>query len=415
MKNKLGIVITIVLALPGILFILIPWLFSPDSQNTGPQRSLAIIDFPKLTPVEDTPAYHLDSLDNAVDYAKDQQIAWKKYAAPLYEKEIFKNSPKIVLILTNLGRDLESLNFVLEHIPQSKTLGLLPYMDDLQKTCETIRGKGREVLLTLPMEAANYPDADPGPMVLLTQLPEKENLNRLQWVMNRSKSIIGFTNLMGERFLSDKQISPILRHIKNKGYVFLESQSIFRSLAQDLSQDLQLPYLRAHFYINEKMFNDLKNDNPFPQIQEFSKKHGLAIVIMEGYVPYLQIIETWAAQAEKAGFTFIPLSNVYRNPGLFHYKTIKLDQDNEDNQDISIEEAPLHDFFVDQALENITLNDPKVEKLLHKDRQLTREISELQEKVGFLEPENLPQSVSSEQEQENPHQNEPDDLLEEST
>ena len=87
------------------------------------------------------------------------------------------------------------------------------------------RGNGHEVMLDLPMEPATYPDDDPGPQALMTQLDERQNQQRLRWVIGRAEGYVGLAVTMGSRFTgSEPHLKPILREIKAQGLMFLDNQ-----------------------------------------------------------------------------------------------------------------------------------------------------------------------------------------------
>lgn len=69
------------------------------------------------------------------------------------------------------------------------------------------RRYGHEVLLQIPMEPFDYPSNDPGPYTLLTDLPPKENIQRLDWLMSRFTGYFGVTNYMGAKFTANADSS----------------------------------------------------------------------------------------------------------------------------------------------------------------------------------------------------------------
>lgn len=331
MKNKIGIVLAwsfFIVSISGFGV----WLVMPDKVNEKDIKVVSVVNFPDNLNKSDENCFNIVCPENSLEYEENHNLKWINYSVPLASDTIEPNRPKIALVLTNLGRDFKALEYIIENIPSAQTLAFFPFTENLNLISDLIRKSSREMLLTLAMEPKDYPYKDPGPKILLTNLSEEENIDRLQWIMRQPSGFIGFINIMGERFLEKKKnLFPILNRIKAEGYVFLESKNIFRSQADDISEELKLPYLRSHFHIDSKSLIESTDDDLFIDIEDFANNHGVAVVVAEGNLKNLKQIKKWADKANENGFIFIPLSSVYKNPNMFqNYEEKYIDTENSD-------------------------------------------------------------------------------------
>ena len=83
-----------------------------------------------------------------------------------------------------------------------------------------------------PMEPTNYPQFDPGPKALLTTLSDKQNIDRLEWILGRGVGYVGVVNYMGSRFTrSHSHMRVVLSALRKRGLLYLESHSAMRNVA----------------------------------------------------------------------------------------------------------------------------------------------------------------------------------------
>jgi hypothetical protein len=147
----------------------------------------------------------------------DGRQPWKVYARPFDGP---KDQPKIAVIVTDLGLDLTSTETVLAKLPPAVTVALSPYALELSRWIKAARDSGHEVLIILPV-AVDTPGApDPGPLGLGATLPEKENIARLEIILNRAPGVIGVL-VPQTSFLSQGNGAPILAALLQRGLLYV--------------------------------------------------------------------------------------------------------------------------------------------------------------------------------------------------
>ena len=127
------------------------------------------------------------------------------------------------LIVGGLGLNQKLTERAIEELPGEVTLAFAPYAKNLDYWTKRAREKGHEVVLELPMEHRSGDQSALGPAALLTGRTTIENLQRLDWLLTRTKGYVGVTNYLGSKFSTDKSaISPILSKIHSSGLAYFD-------------------------------------------------------------------------------------------------------------------------------------------------------------------------------------------------
>ena len=196
----------------------------------------------------------------------------------------------------------------IQNLPGAVTLSFNPYARDLQGWIEQARAAGHEVLLQLPMEPFGYPNNDPGPHSLLTRLTDKENLNRLEWMLGRFTGYSGVTNQMGSRFTSStSDIEPILKVLKSRGLVFLDGRTSAKSVAGKVASQLGMPVAVNNRFLDNKA--DRANiDARLADLERIARFTGTAIGVAYPYPVTMERLTVWAQTLNRKGFVLSPVS-----------------------------------------------------------------------------------------------------------
>lgn len=110
--------------------------------------------------------------------------------------------PKVALVVRGLGLSETHTRYAIERLPKDVTLAFSPYAPNPQPLVDAARAAGFEIMIDAPAEPFDYPQTDPGPHTLLTNVAVHENRRRLEWVMSRMAGYFGVLLCGGERFLT---------------------------------------------------------------------------------------------------------------------------------------------------------------------------------------------------------------------
>jgi polysaccharide deacetylase 2 family uncharacterized protein YibQ len=201
----------------------------------------------------------------------------------------------------------------IQSLPGPVTLAFGPYGRNLEGWVRKSRDAGHEVMLQVPLEPFDYPDNDPGPHTLLTNLPPEENLKRLHWIMSRFTGYTGITNYMGAKFAAAQQaFLPILEEVKSRGLIYLDDGTAARSTAGQIARDLGLDYSVSQIVIDEER-NGKEIDFALKKLETIAQENGIAIGIGSSLPITIGRVAEWITTLEAKGIKLIPVSAAVRS------------------------------------------------------------------------------------------------------
>nr|WP_279347131.1 divergent polysaccharide deacetylase family protein [Govania unica] len=237
----------------------------------------------------------------------DGREPWQVYSRPYEDKTA---RPRIAIVITGLGLSKLVTETAITTLPPAVSLAFSPYGEGLVARSRRAREAGHELLLMLPMEPQDYPKNDPGPHSLLTSLPAAENIARMHWVMSRFPGYVGVVNEMGSKFsASEEAMTPVLKELKSRGLLFMDSRSSQYSVAGKLARTLRVPRAINNRYIDEQPSED-QIRKQLDDIENLARSYGAAAAIGRAHPVTMRTVAAWAAGLEKRGFELVPLTAV---------------------------------------------------------------------------------------------------------
>lgn len=245
--------------------------------------------------------------------ARDGRQAWKVYARPLPKN--LPTGPRVALVVSGMGISESATAHAIETLPPEVTLSFAPYGARLQAWIDKARTAGHEVLLELPMEPFGYPQNDPGPYTLLTNLQPAENISRLEWQMSRFTGYAGVMNYQGARFTSSATaLSPVLAALKARGLMYVDNGTSQRSLVPKLGGDIGLPLA-----VGTRMIDPVQNPDVIKQslsmLEDGAKQAGLAVGVASSFPVTVDEVTRWASTLKAKGVVLVPVTATVGGPG----------------------------------------------------------------------------------------------------
>lgn len=272
----------------------------PAAIERTPVPAPSTVETPAEPIAADTPAADSPASDPAT-------LAWRANSRPFQARP---RTPRIAIVLWGLGLSKASTSAAIQQLPGEVTLAFAPYGRDLQDWADQARAAGHEVLLQLPMEPESYPDNDPGPHTLLTSLPVRDNLQRLDWLLDRFSGYVGVTNYMGSRFTtSERHLRPVLKSLRERGLLFLDSRSAANSVAGKIAAEMQMAHALNNRYIDNEASRPAI-DARLLELERLAEARGYAVGIGFPYPVTIERVAQWARTLERKGVQLAPLSAV---------------------------------------------------------------------------------------------------------
>jgi polysaccharide deacetylase 2 family uncharacterized protein YibQ len=237
----------------------------------------------------------------------DGRQSWQVYSRPFNGPE---RRPRVAIVITGLGVSFNATKSVVGILPGEVTLAFAPFAQKLDEWIDSARGAGHEVLINLPMEPRDYPRDDPGPFGLFMAHDTKQNLRRLDWVLSRMTGYVGVTNYMGGRFTASiTALRPILRELRRRGLIFLDSMRTAASVGPKLAPNMELPFVKTDKVL-DKVVSRTSIDFELAEIEKLAKIRGSAVALAHPYPLTVRRLQRWIGSLDEKGFVLAPITAV---------------------------------------------------------------------------------------------------------
>tara|TARA_R110002095_G_scaffold207492_1_gene192521 strand:- start:2256 stop:3446 length:1191 start_codon:yes stop_codon:yes gene_type:complete len=214
----------------------------------------------------------------------------------------------LTLVISELGANPKLFEQVKSSFPKEVACAFLANRELSQKLNNKARELGYETLLMLPMEPMTYPNSDPGPSTLLTNLPKAENLKRFEKSLGQFTGYIGVTPYMGSRFARVKRdFHPILTEVQRRGLLYFEPRLI-RSKAFEIKPEKML-WAKAQYDIERGMSSAKIREILGRVGATLSKKKSVILTVQADGVS-LKKIKKWLSSILKKDVVLTPLSSM---------------------------------------------------------------------------------------------------------
>ena len=237
--------------------------------------------------------------------SEDGRQPWQVFAKPFDSKDA---RPKIALIVTGLGQSQAATEAAISLLPGSVTLAFDPYAPNLQEWADKARQAGHEVLIMIPLEPSTFPGDDPGPQGLMTFNTDVENLLRLEYALSRMRGYVGVVSVLGSKFNKEEShVTAFLKNLKNRGLLFVDGSSDFKSLAPGLAEKIELPRAFVDLVLDTIPTKEAV-DAKLGELEILVGKNANAVALIDAYPVSIERIAIWAASLQEKKLVLAPVS-----------------------------------------------------------------------------------------------------------
>ena len=160
--------------------------------------------------------------------------------------------PLVAIVLDDIGYDRHIANQLLA-LDAPLTFSILPYGPHSQTLAAEARSKGREIMLHLPMEPREFPDINPGPGALLSQMSPDEFIAQLNVDLDRVVGLKGVNNHMGSGIsTSSERMRQIFSVLKKRRLYYIDSRTTADTVARPCARLLQIPFAERDVFIDHR-------------------------------------------------------------------------------------------------------------------------------------------------------------------
>ena len=223
--------------------------------------------------------------------------------------EKFTGTPKIAIVIDDLGADLASTDRAIR-LPKTVGLSFLPYADATPWLAAEAERAGHEVLLHMPMQAEG--DHDPGPFALTTGLSPDEIRRRLSDALARVPGAIGINNHMGSRVTADRTtLIPVAEELAARHLFFFDSRTTPDTQVVPVARAFGVASTGRDVFLDDEQTADAVGAQ-LMELEARARAQGVAVAIGHPHAVTLAALSVWTARAGAHGFVLIPLSEAIR-------------------------------------------------------------------------------------------------------
>lgn len=217
---------------------------------------------------------------------------------------------RLAVVLTDLGIAEGFTKTAIDTLPPGITLGFSPYAAKLDILKAGANDKGFESWLMMPMEPAQYPARDPGPLTVLSS----SSLDSIHDHVTRLTSLAekgypGFISNSDHVFSdADLQTNPVMRMVAESGFGFAEGRT-GQAFAKAYARQTYVPYAQADEWLRRNMGRaDIQT--VLQRTEKLAQLNGSAVLMIEATPLSLQLIQEWTDRLPGRNIQIVPLSTL---------------------------------------------------------------------------------------------------------
>ena len=239
------------------------------------------------------------------------------YSVPIRRLTVFPpelEAPRIAIIMDDMGVSNEYLDELLA-LDYPVTLSVLPGELHSVEAATLAHDRGWEVMLHLPMEPLNYPEANPGEYALFVSMSRKEITRRLTDYLDSVPFVSGVNNHMGSRFTGDEEgMSAVLDVLKQYELFFVDSRTTPDTVAYTMALGMGVPAAERNVFLDN--YRDVeKIEANIEQLLDMAAREGSAVGICHPYDETLTALTRMEKRLTADDVMVVPVGELilYRN------------------------------------------------------------------------------------------------------
>ncbi len=219
-----------------------------------------------------------------------------------------KNLAKIAVVVTGLGLSHDATEAAITKLPPDVSLSFSPYAGNLDSWIKRARANGHEVLLDLPLEPANFPVHDAGPLAVLSRNSPAEALAHLAVVLGKATGYVGLAAQLRSPVSAAAPWPALLQDVRTRGLL----------LVGDGLENVPAPQVPAsapvELVADETPFR-AAIDTHLGRLLQAAQRGGAAVTYVQARPATLERLLAWFAGFPQKDVILAPVSAVARLPG----------------------------------------------------------------------------------------------------
>lgn len=185
------------------------------------------------------------------------------------------------------------------------TFAVLPENPDSQSVARYLHGKGREILLHLPMQGNGK---DPGPGAIYKDMTPSQIIETVKRSLEAIPSISGVNNHMGSLITADEAIMRlVLSEVKERKLFFIDSLTTNKSICGPVAHDLGVPIVARDIFLDNER-SSAYISSQIDQLVKTALKHSTAVAICHPYPETIAVLKKEIPRLKRRGVEVVRVS-----------------------------------------------------------------------------------------------------------
>jgi len=232
----------------------------------------------------------------------------KKEAAPP-QAAVPPQPGRLAIIVDDMGLDMKPAR-QLAAIDGALTFSVLPLRPASREVAGYLHGKGREVLLHLPMQGNG--GKDPGKGAIYKDMTPEHIRTILAMDIRSVPHIVGANNHMGSEITPDMAIMrQVMQELKQHRLFFIDSLTASRSVGVMVAREMGLPHNARDIFLDNEQ-DEAYIMGQLAKIKNIARKHKSAIAICHPYPETIAVLAREVPKFKSEGITLVSASAFVR-------------------------------------------------------------------------------------------------------
>ncbi|MEQ9172995.1 MAG: divergent polysaccharide deacetylase family protein [Rhodospirillales bacterium] len=230
------------------------------------------------------------------------------YARPVPEADA--SIPQVAILIRGIGLSRSASITAIKSLPPEVSMVISPYARDPGDWVIRARLAGHEVFMGLPMESANFPFEDAGPLALNTTRQLEENMRTLRTIMGMVPGYVGFLSRFGSKFgVAEGQLKPVFEEIKGRGLMFIDSGESGSGAMARIAAELALPRAVVNIQLDRTPTED-EIASKLLRLGALARSQSVAVGMGDPYPHTIRELKNWLAAQQPTKMRLVPVSAI---------------------------------------------------------------------------------------------------------
>jgi len=230
------------------------------------------------------------------------------YARPVADADA--SIPQVAILIRGIGLSRSASITAIKSLPPEVSMVISPYARDPGDWVIRARLAGHEVFMGLPMESANFPFEDAGPLALNTTKQVEENMRTLRTLMGMVPGYVGFLSRFGSKFgVAEGQLKPVFEEIKGRGLMFIDSGESGSGAMARIAAELALPKAVVNIQLDRTPTED-EIASKLLRLGALARSQSVAVGMGDPYPHTIREVKNWLAAQSPTKLRLVPVSAI---------------------------------------------------------------------------------------------------------